>query len=439
MDDFLNIVADQIRWRKARTGLMEELSTHMQEQAEAFMAEGMMTDEAEREAVRQMGDPVTIGTELDHIHRPRPQWAMMGFAVILLAVCGILRCVLIDPITMVSDPWFRGLCSIVLGTIAMLFAYYIDISFLGKWIKFLFPLFCLGVLLLFPITPRLNNAYWMVKQVMLLFPAFLATWIWFQRGRGWRGALCSLIAAGAGLCVAFAIPCTFTVALILFSTLILGVFFSARDWFCIGKKKCFALTVIIATASFGCLVWRRWYFWEYAFFPERAPNSAGYFAFMLRKALSCADWIGTANTAAWEMEQGMPWVKLVPELEGDALLVNMICRFGWLPFLALMIAFAGFFIWAIWKTISLRQSLGKAVAAAAITTLLAQCAASLLVTFGMPIMSASFPLLVGNWAAVLNMSLIGLLLSAFRDDALPQSHAAPKTSRYRVVIKLEKV
>ena len=439
MQDFLNIVADQIRWKKARTGLMEELSIHMQEQAEAFLAEGMTADEAEREAVRQMGDPVTIGAELDHIHRPRPQWALMGFAVILLAICGILRCVLIDPITAVPDPWLRGFFSMVLGTIAMLCAYYLDISFVGKWIKFLLPLFFLGVLLLFPVTPRFNHAYWMVKQVMLLFPVLLATWIWFQRGRRWRGALCSLTAAGAGLCVAFAIPCTFTVGLILLSSLVLGVLFAARDWFHLGKKKCIALTVSMAAVASGCFVWQRWDRWQYAFFPERAPNSAGYFAYMLRKALSYADWFGAADNAAWEMEMGVPWMKLVPELEGDALLVNLICTFGWIAGLMLLSVFACFFIWAIWKTIHLRQSLGKAVAAAVLTTLLAQCGGSLLVTFGVPIMSVSFPLLVGNWAAVLNMFLIGLLLSAFRDDALPQSYAAPKTSRYRVVIKLEKV
>ena len=37
----------------------------------------MTEDAAQAEAVRQMGDPVALGTDLDRIHRPRPQWGLL--------------------------------------------------------------------------------------------------------------------------------------------------------------------------------------------------------------------------------------------------------------------------------------------------------------------------------------------------------------------------
>ena len=45
---------------------------------------------------------------------------------------------------------------------------------------------------------------------------------------------------------------------------------------------------------------------------------------------------------------------------------------------------------------------------------------SLLLNLGVPLFAASFPLVVGNTGTVLNMFFIGLMLSAFRDGAMPE-------------------
>lgn len=436
MRDFLDTVAEQIRWKKARAGLTEELATHLMEQREAYLADGMTEEAAEGEALRQMGDPVVIGAELDRIHRPRPQWGLLIFAALLLIVGALVEGVLFEPAAFID----RSVQRIVPGAVMLLCGYFLDVSFVGKRIMLLFPLFLTGTILLFFVTPQVNCVYWMVRQVMLLFPVMLAALMWSQRGRGWPGALLSLAGVGIGLCVAGVIPCTFSVILVIVSALVLGLLFNARNWFGVGKIKGVALTALLGLGSLSYLVCRSWDHWRYAFFPERASDSAGYFASSIRRALVCAKWLGAADTASWEAATGLSLDRLVPGLFEDALLVNLICRFGWLPFLVLMAAFAGFFAWAIWKTFHLRQSLGKAVAAAVLTTLLTQCAAGLLLTFGVPLMAGSFPLVVGNWASVLNMLLIGVMLSAFRDGALPETQRVPgKPPRYKLIVKLEKV
>ena len=75
---YLDAVEAQIRWKRARTVAARELETHLEDQQEEFLAEGHPPEEAERLAVEDMGDPVAVGADLDRLHRPRPQWGMLG-------------------------------------------------------------------------------------------------------------------------------------------------------------------------------------------------------------------------------------------------------------------------------------------------------------------------------------------------------------------------
>ena len=73
-DDYLNRVASQIRVKRARIPLMDELREHMECQREAYLAEGMDETEAQNRAIADMGDALLVGGELDRVHRPRIHW-----------------------------------------------------------------------------------------------------------------------------------------------------------------------------------------------------------------------------------------------------------------------------------------------------------------------------------------------------------------------------
>ena len=86
MEEYLNLLAEQIRCRQARGAVCEEIRDHIEEQKEAFQREGMGPEEAECAAVKEMGDPVEAGTALDRIHRPKMAWGMMCMIGILSIV-----------------------------------------------------------------------------------------------------------------------------------------------------------------------------------------------------------------------------------------------------------------------------------------------------------------------------------------------------------------
>ena len=60
LQDYLRQVGEQIRWKRARPRLLSELETHLLDQRDDCLSQGMTEEEAQQEAVRQMGDPVLI-------------------------------------------------------------------------------------------------------------------------------------------------------------------------------------------------------------------------------------------------------------------------------------------------------------------------------------------------------------------------------------------
>ena len=137
---YLDAVEAQIRWKRARTVAARELETHLEDQQEEFLAEGHPPEEAERLAVEDMGDPVAVGADLDRLHRPRPQWGMLGLTLALLLVGGWLRYAL----TRAGAPWdedldpLRCALSVVTGAAVLVGAYFLDVSRLLRWAKWVY-------------------------------------------------------------------------------------------------------------------------------------------------------------------------------------------------------------------------------------------------------------------------------------------------------------
>ena len=423
---------DQVRWKKARPGLAAEIRTHLLDQRDACLAQGMDEGAAQGEAVRQMGDPVALGTDLDRVHRPRPQWGLLVFALALAALGTLVR-LFLTMNTPIETPLVHIMGG-VLGAVCLAAGYLLDVSALGRVAGWL----CMGFLIV--VTPMLPIWVfsWQESEVpavyllLILFPLTLALLLWRLRGRGWPGLLGAL--AWALLC---GILCLLMARLLAFSqvilsTLVLGLFFARRDWFGAGKRLGTVLVAVFALAFAVLLPVGTNYLGSLRnnVFPMLYPSDIdNYIPYIsanistIRAALSGAKWLGPVDPSLLVTEDGFP---RVPNMDSDHLLTNLICSWGWLPFLAVVGAFAALFLWMLWKTIRLRQTLGRAVCLGGLTALGVQAVFSLLLNLGVPLFAASFPLVVGNTGTVLNMFFIGLMLSAFRDGAMPEDRPAER-------------
>lgn len=79
-ESFIRNVTEQIRCVRARDAIARELSDHISDQAEVYEAMGESHEDAVNRAVREMGDPVEVGVELDRVHRPQVDYKLIGMA-----------------------------------------------------------------------------------------------------------------------------------------------------------------------------------------------------------------------------------------------------------------------------------------------------------------------------------------------------------------------
>lgn len=93
-EEYIRILTEQIRCKKARNQVAREMLNHMEEQEEFYVSEGMTRDEAQAEAVKEMGDPVEAGAALDMVHRPQMVGGLLALMGILYAAGFLVSCFL---------------------------------------------------------------------------------------------------------------------------------------------------------------------------------------------------------------------------------------------------------------------------------------------------------------------------------------------------------
>ena len=100
--DYLDAIGEQIENPHARCAIRREIGNHIEEQTEDYHREGMTPLAAAQEAVRQMGDPLQTGRELNRIHRPKFPTVLFGITVILTLVGIVMQGILFSHMEMVG-------------------------------------------------------------------------------------------------------------------------------------------------------------------------------------------------------------------------------------------------------------------------------------------------------------------------------------------------
>lgn len=145
MEAYLEKLLSQIRCKKARPYILDEIRTHIESQIEDNLSCGMEYEEAERSAVADMGDPVEVGIALDKIHRPIIAWKLL----VIVGVSSLLGMIVQQSIfykTIHSDlePYLQEtyqasmvgfVSSIILGFIIMSGIYFVDYTVIAKYSK----------------------------------------------------------------------------------------------------------------------------------------------------------------------------------------------------------------------------------------------------------------------------------------------------------------
>lgn len=434
--DYLDTVTAQIRWKRARAAAVRELETHLEDQRQEFQTEGHPPEEAERLAVEEMGDPVAVGTDLDRLHRPRPQWGMLAVTLALLLVGSYLRYAL----TRVGEPWydldpFRCALSAAAGAAALMGAYFLDVSRLlyrARWVYM--GAIAAGVLCLL-FSPNVNNASYFTRYIVLLYPAVYALWLYDCRGKGWRGLLAA-VAGGLPLTlICLAAPFMQGMVLLLVIGCFLLLLAIRMDWFTVPRRQGLAAVGGLAAIMAGAVLWLLFAAGynsariQALLHPETDPMGSGYQSIMTRRVLEASRLVGKGKDLSIQtvtLQGGeLPLEMMLPEWNHDFFPTTMVYKLGWLPYLLLLAVLAALLLWILRRCARQRSQSGKLLALAVAGTLAVQSAFAVVLNLGFVLFSAQLPLVTGNLHSVADCALIGLALSAFRSESILRDTAMP--------------
>lgn len=439
---YLKAVEEQIRWRRAQGVVSLELRRHLEDQRDAFAAEDR--EDAERLAVEEMGDPVSVGTELDRLHRPRPQWGLLGLTIALACVGAFLRVWLTRNEDFDAVSPVMTVLALVLGTAALLGAYFLDFTSLARYVRGIYAGALAAGLLSWWLLPNVNLVAYYTRYIILLYPVVYALWLYSCRGSTWRHFVLA-VAGGIPLAVICLLaPFMFGLLILLVSGLVLLLCAIRMGWFGPGRWK-FAGTALALAAGIPALFLGLGYGEgvairvRLALHPELDPLGGGYWGWMAKMCMQNVPFIrrdghdsfgiasiGRVYGGLFRGEQS--YVEF--SMDKEFLPLKLLMRWGWLAYFLLMAAIAALLVWLLVRCLRQRQQLGRLTALAVVLSLGLETLFSAALNLGFVLFSSHLPLVVGNLHTVLDMALIGLALSVFRGSSILRDELPEKKQRF---------
>jgi len=119
INDFLENVCEQIKYKPIRKEISKELESHLKEVKEELLKKGVDEVNAEEEAVQQMGNAQDIGKKLNKIHKPNLDWKLLIILGILLVFGALVAYTKTSDIT-------RYVCYAFVGGMLGIGIYFVD-------------------------------------------------------------------------------------------------------------------------------------------------------------------------------------------------------------------------------------------------------------------------------------------------------------------------
>lgn len=411
-EEYLAILTEQIRCKKARSTVSEELRQHIEDQKAAFIEAGMEANEAEAAAVLEMGDPVETGIELDRVHRPKMAWGILSLIVVLSLIGFAVQYFLQRNFTEASflpGNVIRSLTYILIGFAVMLGVCLVDYSRIGYHAKeitiVLFCVLCFGVHFF---GVQINGARsWIyvggvaisVRQAVLLFVPLYGAVLYSLRGQGYRAVGKGLLWMLPAVITAYLCPSVATTLVLFFTFMIMLCVAIYKNWFRVSRKR-------TLTALLGCVI---------------LSPAAGY-AWVMQfgaeyQKLRLQAYMGTADTVSyltqrWEQIQAG---ELVPD-NGAYVLAYVMSYYGILAGILLTALLTFLFLWLLRSSLQQKNQLGMLMGVGSASVLIVQLVAYVLDNLGViPVSCGYCPFITyGGAGCIVTYILLGIMLSIYR-------------------------
>lgn len=441
--NYIDKVCAAVRWKAAHETIRHELSDHIEDQAQAFAAEGMTPGEAMERAVREMGDAEEVGFGLDASYRPRD---VKGVAI---PIIGLVLIGVICRIWVTNTPVdVKYIIAIIIGAVCAFALYNVN---LYKFAKYSNIIFVVGLVVCFGLhlmalygyySFRFNNP--IVYYAACFSPVVYAGLVYSMRNTGIKGLLLCGLAAAAICLLVLMIPSwtgilsiVVSYLIILTAAILMGVF---------DPRKVLSLTVVIGGIIISSVIllslMPEYFHYRLMFIlhPELEPSSIGYIGSIIREIVANAKFIGASDHVVTAIGRGADFVnEFLLSIKWDFLLTIIIHRYGWLSAIAAMLVLANFIATGFKHVFRLGSTLGKLLGCGLMASFTVQITAYIMYNLGV-IVGGPLPLpfiSAGNTCLVINLAMAGMLLSLLRTDGLYTDTPVGKAKRLRIRFEWE--
>lgn len=452
LSEYMERLTGQIRSKKARPFVEQEIRDHIDDQASAYEAQGMEREQAVREAVRQMGDPVEVGIEMDRIHRPKTEWRLIVL-VLFLSVLGLLiqyfslyrlgaEISIHQPI--VENAFARQCVYTILGLLVMGIVYYLDYSLIGKYGRLIYVLLLAALFILSATAPVINGSHSNMKTLLYLFVPVFGGILNHYRNQGYWGILCSLMWLAAAFWMGIyriggGLGVTFDMAIVCYVMLFLA---AKTGWFQTAKRS--SLILLGAVLPIGLLILVLLTMKPYQMIrltallnPEQYAMTQGYQLVTARKLVQRLPILGAGDIKSMDLEQ-LPLVFL-PEVSHDYIVLQYASVYGILAAGLLICILACFLAYLFRLARKQKNELGRLISYGCALVFTIETARNLLNNFGLYTLSTGgLPFLsYGKCHTLAVYALLGVMLSIYRyKDLVWNTKKKTRTGRPEMTAQL---
>lgn len=433
MEEYMEKLISQIRCKKARPYIEHEIKDHIEEQIAFNKSKGMSDEEAEKNAVMDMGDPIEVGISMDKIHKP--QLSLRLLAVVgILSVFGIMVQYSIFQV-MKLQPQGQGtygqdlagfVTSIILGLTIMCGIYYIDYTIIAKYSKII------GLLIIFAGITFCGSYYFLgfrrlrfsVSALMMLYVPIYGGILYKYRDGGKKAFFKAILWMLVPIVLTFRMPNLVVAGILLISMLVLLTASLIKGWFQMPVKRTIVclwsgfmvLPMVMLFVMYSCHLLADYQVARIRSF-YLASGDGFYMTSMLRTLCENIPWIGNS---------GKNVVGSLPEFNTDYIFSYILNSYGSIVGMVVIAMLAVLVMVIFGASIKQKNELGMMMGFGCGMIFLLNILINLLCTMGvLPSTSAFLPFLsVGKSNIILSYALIGMVMSIYRyKDVYPRNVA----------------
>ncbi len=422
-EEFLNKVISKVKAKETHSIIKKELANHLQELSSSFEKRDISKEEAEKKAIEEMGNPFTIGENLNRLHQPKIDWLLLSLFLIFTGI-SFLSLIRIEHVELaIHSPYLvRQAFWYILAVFVIVGCLFFDYRKLKNlWIFFYSSGFVLLLYTYLFSDPVQGTKRWfslfgfsinVIITLLLFFLAWASIFHQINEYGSWKKQVLLSVLFWSPLFLYIKLP-YFILSIIYFFCVVAMFAFSHAN-------KKFAIKLIVTNIA-ACMVvisamiilspQSGYFFTKLSSFfnPYEDPSGHGYMYIVVRDALSQAGWFGhkLINDSI---------VQALPLTHTDFVFSYLVYAFGWAFGIFLCFVLLIFILRITFNAFKTKDLYGRLLVIGGAALFAVPICWNILMGFWVvPIIGVFLPFIsYGGGLLLLYSAILGLILSVYR-------------------------